>query len=58
MNLKVTDVLPAGLQYVSAAFSSPVNNVTASGNTLTVNFTPTVTAGTIGSFTLRVKFPE
>lgn len=57
MNLKVTDTLPAGLQYVSTAFSAPVTGVSASGNALTVNFTPIVTAGSIGSFTLRVKFP-
>jgi uncharacterized repeat protein (TIGR01451 family) len=54
--MQIVDTLDGNIEYISPTFSSPVTSITASGQVLTVNFTPVVTAGTIGSFTIRVRF--
>jgi hypothetical protein len=54
--MNITDTIPTNIVYINTAFAFPVAGVSISGSALTVNFNPTVTAGAIGSFTIRAKF--
>lgn len=57
---EVTDVLPAGLEYVSSQGSVHTQNLTGSydsgSRTVSFPFKPTVNAGSVGELTITVRF--
>jgi LPXTG-site transpeptidase (sortase) family protein len=55
INMKIVDVLPPYLEFVSASPVAPVSTITGT-STININFQPVVPAGGVGTVNMRVRF--